>query len=110
MKDKKTPITEKDIQKQVNELISLLNSSTADKKRKDSKCFPLTRFLEMMQRMKKVEKTENNNNISDEEIKNLVTSLDDLRLKIKYILFDLEATKRENSYFKNMLGHEGNEE
>lgn len=30
-------------------------------------------------------------------------SLDHLRLQIKYILFDLEATRRENRYLRQML-------
>jgi hypothetical protein len=42
-----------------------------------------------------------------EQIKKSVTSLQDsidfLRLGIKYLLFDLEATRRENSYLRKML-------
>jgi len=42
-----------------------------------------------------------------EELKQTVSgiqeSLDFLRLCIKYLLFDLEATKRENSYLRKML-------
>ena len=30
-------------------------------------------------------------------------SLDDLRLCVKYLLFDLDATRRENIYFKKLL-------
>ncbi len=33
----------------------------------------------------------------------LQDSLDYLRLGIKYLLFDLEATRRENSYLRKML-------
>ena len=29
--------------------------------------------------------------------------LDHLRLQVKYLMFDLEATKRENSYLRRML-------
>lgn len=29
--------------------------------------------------------------------------LDHLRLRVKYLLFDLEATRRENHYLRNML-------
>jgi hypothetical protein len=29
--------------------------------------------------------------------------LDHLRLQVKYVVFDLEATRRENSYLRNML-------
>jgi hypothetical protein len=42
-----------------------------------------------------------------DEIKKTVTSLhesiDFLRLSIKYLLFDLEATRRENKYLRKML-------
>ena len=34
---------------------------------------------------------------------NVQESLDYLRLAIKYLLFDLEATRRENSYLRKML-------
>ncbi|HOB75289.1 MAG TPA: transcriptional regulator [Phycisphaerae bacterium] len=41
------------------------------------------------------------------ELKNTVGSLqesiDFLRLSIKYLLFDLEATRRENAYLRKML-------
>lgn len=36
----------------------------------------------------------------------LQDSLDTLRLYIKYILFDTEATKRENAYLKKMLNND----
>lgn len=42
-----------------------------------------------------------------QELKKTVTSLqesiDFLRLSIKYLLFDLEATRRENGYLRKML-------
>ena len=34
-------------------------------------------------------------------------SLDYLRVAIKYLLFDLEATRRENSYLRKMLQQHG---
>ncbi len=41
------------------------------------------------------------------KLKQTVTSLQDsidyLRLSIKYLLFDLEATRRENNYLRKML-------
>lgn len=47
-----------------------------------------------------------------EDIKNSVRSLqesiDFLRLGIKYLLFDLEATRRENSYLRKMLEQDPN--
>ncbi|OQA03520.1 MAG: hypothetical protein BWY69_00412 [Planctomycetes bacterium ADurb.Bin401] len=39
---------------------------------------------------------------------NLDSYLDQLRLMIKYLVFDIEATKRENKYLKNIL--EGQED
>lgn len=36
-------------------------------------------------------------------VANLQESLDYLRLSIKYLVFDLEATRRENSYLRKML-------
>jgi uncharacterized coiled-coil DUF342 family protein len=43
-------------------------------------------------------------------IKGLQESLDHLRLSVKYMAFDLEATRRENDYLRKLLkGHEGGE-
>lgn len=36
-------------------------------------------------------------------VSDLQESLDYLRLSIKYLVFDLEATRRENSYLRKML-------
>jgi len=36
-------------------------------------------------------------------VNSLQESLDYLRLSIKYLVFDLEATKRENGYLRKML-------
>lgn len=36
-------------------------------------------------------------------VNSLQESLDYLRVSIKYILFDLEATRRENAYLKHLL-------
>jgi hypothetical protein len=48
---------------------------------------------ETLQRHQELKKTVNN----------LQESIDFLRLSIKYLLFDLEATRRENSYLRKML-------
>jgi len=44
-------------------------------------------------------------------VSSLQESLDYLRLSIKYMMFDLEATRRENGYLRRMLeeSSEGNE-
>ena len=36
-------------------------------------------------------------------ISDLQDSLDHLRLSVKYLVFDLEATRRENKYLRNMI-------
>ena len=38
-----------------------------------------------------------------QSVGNLQESLDYLRLSIKYLVFDLEATRRENGYLRKML-------
>ncbi|MGE0482320.1 MAG: transcriptional regulator [Phycisphaerae bacterium] len=44
-------------------------------------------------------------------VHSLQESLDFLRLSIKYLMFDLEATRRENNYLRKMLEQEpGNNE
>jgi len=40
----------------------------------------------------------------------LQESLDYLRICIKYQLFDLEATRRENQYLRKMLGEKGDQQ
>lgn len=41
-----------------------------------------------------------------ETVRGLQESIDFLRLSIKYLLFDLEATRRENAYLRKMLDGE----
>ena len=43
-------------------------------------------------------------------LKGLQESLDHLRLTVKYLVFDLEATKRENSYLRSMLDGDQSDE
>ncbi len=38
----------------------------------------------------------------------LQESLDYLRLSVKYLVFDLEATRRENQYLRRLLERQGN--
>jgi hypothetical protein len=40
-------------------------------------------------------------------VSSLQESIDFLRLSIKYLLFDLEATRRENKYLRKMLEEQG---
>ena len=41
-------------------------------------------------------------------VSSLQESLDYLRVSIKYLLFDLEATRRENTYLRKLLDDKGN--
>jgi hypothetical protein len=43
-------------------------------------------------------------------VNTLQESLDYLRLSIKYLVFDLEATRRENNYLRKMLEEENGHE
>jgi len=45
-----------------------------------------------------------------EMISNLTENLDYLRLSVKYLVFDLEATRRENKYLRDMLEKRQNDE
>ncbi|MCG3125221.1 MAG: hypothetical protein CHACPFDD_00037 [Phycisphaerae bacterium] len=41
-------------------------------------------------------------------VSSLQDSIDSLRLSIKYLMFDLEATRRENEYLRKMLEQDPN--
>lgn len=49
------------------------------------------------------EETKQRHNELKKTVSGLHESIDFLRLSIKYLLFDLEATRRENSYLRKML-------
>ncbi len=60
---------------------------------------------------KLAEKTKERHSQLRKTVTDLQESLDYLRLSIKYLMFDLEATRRENSYLRKMLEQQqGNEE
>ena len=40
-----------------------------------------------------------------QSVAELQESLDHLRLSVKYLVFDLEATRRENAYLRKLLKH-----
>ncbi len=56
------------------------------------------------------EETKQRHQSLKDTMRQLQDSLDTLRLCIKYVLFDLEATKREVKYLKSMLDRDGNSE
>ncbi len=62
----------------------------------------------------KLEKLADQTKQRNKDLKDSITKIEDsigtLRLCIKYLLFDLEATKRENLYLKKMLNDNGNPE
>ena len=43
-------------------------------------------------------------------VEQLQESLDYLRLSVKYLVFDLEATRRENKYLRSMLTEKNNDD
>ena len=47
--------------------------------------------------------TQERHNQLRQSINSLQESLDWLRLSVKYLVFDLEATRRENAYLRQML-------
>ena len=49
-------------------------------------------------------KAQDNHRQLQKSVNNLQESLDFLRVCIKYQLFDLEATRRENEYLRKLLG------
>lgn len=72
----------------VFELLNEINDLPADQSKK---------LLSLAQKMKLYNHKQSTNNLQD--------SLDQLRLTVKYLLFDLEATRRENKYLRKMLEH-----
>ena len=53
-----------------------------------------------------VKQTQDNRKKLEKSVNSLQESLDYLRVCIKYQLFDLEATRRENAYLRKLLGGE----
>jgi hypothetical protein len=49
------------------------------------------------------EETKDRHNRMKQTVSDLQDSLDYLRLSVKYIMFDLEATRRENAYLRKLL-------
>jgi chromosome segregation ATPase len=57
---------------------------------------------------KLAEETRDRHQQIKKSVDSLQDSLDFLRLGIKYMLFDLEATRRENNYLRKMLEQDPN--
>ena len=86
-KDEKE-VEETNLVKQLQGLIENISPMSDDKKK----------------RLKELKKeAEKNQKILNTNIHTLKDFLDRLRLNVKYLLFDLEATRRENTYLRRML-------
>lgn len=57
--------------------------------------------------MRLVEETRGRHERMKKTINDLQESLDYLRLSVKYLVFDLEATRRENQYLRRLLERQG---
>ncbi len=82
---------ERAFQQKIAELVNEIGAVTPEEKAKLEAL-----ALESKQRHEKLRATVNS----------LQDSIDYLRLSIKYLLFDLEATRRENGYLRKMLEEE----
>ncbi|AQT67016.1 hypothetical protein STSP2_00154 [Anaerohalosphaera lusitana] len=76
------------IEKKLNELVKEIGSIPTPQKKK---LFTL------------IKRTDDCQKKLDKSIDGLQDSLDSLRLSVKYLIFDLEATRRENSQLKKAL-------
>lgn len=75
-------------QRKLGELVAEIGTLPADQREKLTMLAEETR-----QRHQELKKT----------MSSLQESIDFLRLSIKYLMFDLEATRRENTYLRKML-------
>jgi regulator of replication initiation timing len=80
----------------LNELLNEINDLPAEQGKK---------FLSQAQKTKLYNQKFKQTSASSVEpnTETLQDSLDHLRLTVKYLLFDLEATRRENKYLRKML-------
>ena len=85
-------MTENEFQSRLATLLGQIDTLPEDQRPKLAKLAAETQGRH--QRMKKT-------------IAELQESLDHLRLSVKYLVFDLEATRRENKYLRNMLETDG---
>jgi len=81
-------VNEQDFQQKLGDLIVQINGLAPDKREQ------LTRLAE---------ETRDRHDRMKQTVADLQESLDYLRLSIKYVLFDLEATRRENAYLRKLL-------
>jgi len=81
-------VNEQDFQQKLGDLITQINGLSPEKREELGKL---------------AEETQDRHDRMKKTVADLQESLDYLRLSIKYVLFDLEATRRENSYLRKLL-------
>lgn len=84
-------MSETDFNTRMNELISKIDTLPAEERARLE-----TLARETRSRHEKLRKT----------VGLLQDSLDQLRLSVKYLVFDLEATRRENDYLRKLLAEQ----
>lgn len=84
-------MNQQEFEAKLNELISEIDRLPADRRESLHKLVAETR-----ERHQKIRAT----------VKGLQDSLDYLRLSVKYLVFDLEATRRENEYLRKMIARD----
>ena len=88
-------MNEQDFQQKLGDLINQINALP------EAQRAPLTALAnETKDRHERMKKT----------VADLQESLDYLRLSIKYLVFDLEATRRENEYLRKLVQAQGEQE
>src|SRR5919106_4893727 len=92
---KETRMNEQEFQGKLAELMGEISTLPAAERQKLEKLADETR-----QRHERLRAT----------VSSLQESLDYLRLSIKYLVFDLEATRRENSYLRNLVEQSNREQ
>lgn len=91
-------MSEQEFQEKLGQLINRMGDLPGDQREK-------------MEKM--VEQTKGRHDRMKKSVGELQESLDYLRLSVKYLVFDLEATRRENQYLRGLLnkanGNDSNE-
>lgn len=88
-------MNEEEINQKLRELILEINSLPTDKKKK----------LEPL-----IEETTKRHEDIKKNFSKITDSFENLRICLKYILFDLEATKRERDLYKNQLDNRSSQD
>ena len=87
-------MNEQEFQQKLGELISQINDAPEGEKQN---------------LVKLAEETKDRHDRMKKTIADLQDSLDYLRLSVKYLVFDLEATRRENQYLRKLLDRQNSQ-